>query len=237
MRILNSAWEWLIAYTPSPGRSSYVAFFGGFVITFYAPIWRRFGLLSVWAHEAGHAWAALITGGGVKSISLNKHSGGRTDFLTGPGRILQSFIAAAGYPAPAFFGSLLFLLMNKGLVNLAAGSLIAVAALFLPVQRSGRALKALLIIAAIGASALLVKWVLITIFAGYLCAGAIRGILELRQYRLLGTGDENDKSDARALSELLWLPEIVWEWLFLCLVLIFISLAFEPWKLLALGGR
>lgn len=233
MKSLTSLWEWLISYSPTPGKLGYVAFGFGFTLTFYNPVWRKFSLLSVWAHEAGHAWAALLTGGGVKSITLDKHSGGRTDFLTGPGRLLQAFIAASGYPAPALFGALLFFLTNKGLLHLAAGSLIAVAILFLPVQRSGRALRALILIALIGFSALLMKWLLITTFAGYLCSSAIRGVLELRQYRIANSAIEEEKSDAYVLSQLLWLPEIIWEWLFALLIVGLVVSAFEPWRLLA----
>ncbi|KAF2235749.1 hypothetical protein EV356DRAFT_531602 [Viridothelium virens] len=62
-----------------------------------------FKMLTIAFHEFGHAITALLTGGHVKSISLDPHEGGVTHMLGGK----QAFTLPAGYLGSSLIGALL----------------------------------------------------------------------------------------------------------------------------------
>jgi hypothetical protein len=65
--------------------------------------WRVFGLFTTLVHELGHATAAVISGGGVTGITVDRNHGGSTR-TENWGFFATVFTAFAGYPAPAVTG-------------------------------------------------------------------------------------------------------------------------------------
>ncbi len=99
-------------------------------------------LFTTYVHEAGHAFATLITGGDVVSFSVAFDGSGLTrriggaDWLVGP----------AGYLGAALFGSLLFYLINRfpRLTNPTAAALGVAIAIFTILFSGGNFLALLL---------------------------------------------------------------------------------------------
>lgn len=66
-------------------------------------VFYPFKIVTVMAHEMGHALTVVITGGKVVSISVNANEGGLTTFLGGN----RYLVLPAGYVGSSLFGSFL----------------------------------------------------------------------------------------------------------------------------------
>ncbi len=93
-----------------------------------------FRLFVTFVHEAGHALMASFTGGGVESFTVMANGTGWAKTWGGN----RLFILPAGYLSAAFFGAVLFYLVNTvpfpRKIALALGTMIVVISLFLGAQ-------------------------------------------------------------------------------------------------------
>lgn len=116
-------------------------------------------LFVTFVHEAGHALAALLTGGQVQSFTVSPDGSGYA--VTAGGNI--SLILPAGYLGAALFGALLFLLssrapsMTRALSLLLGIGFIALTALFARPDANGN-LTALIVGVGYGAALAILGW-------------------------------------------------------------------------------
>ncbi|MYH66280.1 MAG: hypothetical protein F4136_11670 [Chloroflexi bacterium] len=116
-------------------------------------------LFVTFVHEAGHALAALLTGGEVRSFTVSPNGSGLA--VTAGGS--ESLILPAGYLGAALFGSLLFLLssrapsLTRALSLLLGIGIIALTVLFARPDASGN-LTALLVGLGYGGGLVLLGW-------------------------------------------------------------------------------
>ncbi len=75
-----------------------------------------FRLFVTFIHEGGHAFAALVTGNSVQSLSVAMDASGET-YTTKGGLFSQMFISSAGYLGSMAFGSLLLVLIRKSIAT------------------------------------------------------------------------------------------------------------------------
>jgi len=66
-----------------------------------------FRLFTTWAHECGHALAAVLAAGEVRSITIAADGSGLARSTIPDGRLTQAFVASAGYLGAASVGCLL----------------------------------------------------------------------------------------------------------------------------------
>lgn len=133
-----------------------------------APTSDSFGLTAItypvrlfvtFVHEAGHALAALLTGGQVQSFTVSPNGSGYA--ITAGGS--ESLILPAGYLGAALFGALLFLLssrapsLTRALSLLLGIGFIALTALFARPDASGN-ITVLLVGVGYGAALLILGW-------------------------------------------------------------------------------
>jgi hypothetical protein len=91
-----------------------------------------FKLFVTFIHEGGHAFAAVLTGNSVRSLSVNIDTSGLTETMIAPGGFFsQLFISSAGYLAAISFGALLLWLVRHRVKARAvlAGSALVIAGL------------------------------------------------------------------------------------------------------------
>mmetsp|Transcript_37995 Transcript_37995/g.62402 ORF Transcript_37995/g.62402 Transcript_37995/m.62402 type:complete len:244 (+) Transcript_37995:41-772(+) len=116
-------------------------------------LWRRmilkpFKLITVFLHELGHATAALITCGKVRSIRVDENEGGLTETQGGS----MICILPAGYLGSSFWGAF-FILMSaacdatcRWTVRIAAGWMIAVMLFVLIFKSANNTIRWLLLL-------------------------------------------------------------------------------------------
>ena len=80
-----------------------------FLTAALAPLLWPVNLFVTFIHEAGHALAALITGGEVQQFTVSPNGGGRATTAGG----YRALILPAGYLGAALFGSALFFLTSR----------------------------------------------------------------------------------------------------------------------------
>lgn len=102
----------------------------GISLTPWAPVLLYpFRLFTTWAHECGHALAAVLVGGQVVAVTIAPDTSGLTHSLLPAGRLARGVVASAGYLGAAVVGCLL---MAATRVERAASAVLgAVAALML----------------------------------------------------------------------------------------------------------
>jgi Peptidase M50B-like len=66
-----------------------------------------FKLFTTWVHECSHAFAAVLVGGSVMSITIQPNTSGLTQSLVPDNRIASGIVASAGYLGAAAVGCLL----------------------------------------------------------------------------------------------------------------------------------
>lgn len=74
----------------------------------FDPVMYPFRLFVTYIHEAGHALAALLTGGSVLGFTISPDGSGLARTAGG----VRALILPAGYLGAAFFGAVLFYLVN-----------------------------------------------------------------------------------------------------------------------------
>lgn len=80
----------------------------GISLTPWAPVLLYpFRLFTTWAHECGHALAAVLVGGQVVAVTIAPDTSGLTHSLLPAGRLARGVVASAGYLGAAVVGCLL----------------------------------------------------------------------------------------------------------------------------------
>ena len=158
-------------------------------------------------HEISHGFAALLSGGSIKSITLNYDGSGHC-VSQGGVRFVTAF---SGYMGSALWGLMIYLSAinsRPGQSRILMSMLIAL-------------LTATLILWAEGLSTYLILGVLITAFAFSIRLSAVRALKYLLQFigvfvildairSPLALLDGQKKGDGAILSELTYLPEVIW---------------------------
>lgn len=158
-------------------------------------------------HEISHGFASLLSGGSIKSITLNYDGSGRC-VSQGGVRFVTAF---SGYMGSALWGLMIYLsaINPKPLqAQILMGMLIAL-------------FTATLILWAEGLSTYLILGILITAFALSMKLSAIRSLKYLLQFTgifvildairsPLALLDGQSMGDGATLSELTYVPEVIW---------------------------
>ncbi|WP_416150595.1 M50 family metallopeptidase [Salipaludibacillus sp. HK11] len=92
------------------------------VLSYVPLIGPYFKLFNTMVHETGHAIAAILTGGRVKSISLFSNTGGLA-ITSHQGVIGRVITILAGYPTASLFSVLYVYALSEGLFNYIAMTL------------------------------------------------------------------------------------------------------------------
>jgi len=86
------------------------------LLLWYIPItailYYPFRIFVTFIHEGGHAFAALLTGNSVESLTVSMNTEGLT-YTTKGGMLSQLVISSAGYVGAMAFGALLLVLIRK----------------------------------------------------------------------------------------------------------------------------
>lgn len=211
--------SWLTATVDPLGWQSSAAAVGlGALLAVIPFTWRWLRYLATWVHEAGHATMALLTGRKVTSMKVAADSSGETVYWGSRG--FGAFLTTlAGYPAPAVLGCLIVVGVGLGRFHLVVAGLLAVVLIFLPVQRSGRALWWALLLGGCTAALLWLPdgWAqaLLLGLGGFLLAATPRALAAQRRARAadrrLATPSSARDTDADLLARMSHVPAVAWE--------------------------
>lgn len=183
----------------------------GLVLVLVPSLWRRVRHAVTLVHEIGHAAAAVITGRRLTAIRLHSDTSGLTVSRgrpRGPGMVAT---AAAGYLAAPVVG--LGLATAAGAGRSVAAVAAAVGLLVIVAVYVRNLFGAVVVIAALGASAALLRWadaddqrLAVSVVAWILVLGGLRTIVELGH----GHGRSRGRSDVDVLARLTRVPAVVW---------------------------
>ena len=116
--------------------------------TLYVQILKPFKLITVFLHELGHATAALITCGKVRSIRVDENEGGLTETQGG----VMFCILPAGYLGSSFWGSFFILMAAsteascRWTIRIAVGMMVAVMIYVLIFKSANNTIRWLLVL-------------------------------------------------------------------------------------------
>lgn len=183
-----------------------------FVVAITSTWARVLGALEVFAHEFGHALAAIVSGGGVHLIRLDGHDHGVT-YAWHYGAFSAGVTAFFGYPAPGLAGWGLAYLVSAGKAAPALAVLVVITFLVLFVARG--MLTVVVTVGLLVVSAATLWWaspwaqaVLVTALAWLLLIGGLVHLLALTRDRYIYGGDGPSDADAVAVE---WFgPALLW---------------------------
>jgi hypothetical protein len=167
--------------------------------------------LSTTVHEAGHALAAIVTGGGVWVIRVHTPDSGVTSIWY-PSQLSSIAISAAGYAAPPLAGLGIAYQLSHGHAPQVLTLTVAVMLLIFVVTRDLVTLACVLTIGAVAFSARywgplwLQTWVVYA-EAWLLLLGEIAGLWAVLSARI-GGYDPDD--DAASLAHMTHIPAVLW---------------------------
>jgi hypothetical protein len=179
--------------------------------------WTRravFGLdvVGTLAHEAGHAAAGIITGGGVITIRVHTPHSGVTHYWH-RSRISEVVVSFAGYATPPLAGYGAASLLARGHAPMVLALTIPILGLVLIVSRGVATVSSVLAVGslawvAVAWSPLWAQhWVAYTETWLLLCS-EITGVWSLVRHRIRGVVSSTD--DAASLARLTGVPGVVW---------------------------
>lgn len=184
------------------------------VLVAFRPSWRLLRNVVTLAHEAGHAFTALLTGRRLDSIRLHSDTSGLTVSSGKPYGFGMILTSAAGYPAPALVGLAYAGLLGAHRITLMLWLTIALLVVLLIKVRN---VFGVLTVLVIGGILFAVSWfgtdlaqaALAYLAAWFLLLAAVRPVLELQRNR-----KHEPNSDADQLARLTRVPGIIWVLLF-----------------------
>jgi hypothetical protein len=190
----------------------------------FTPLWRVARHAVTIVHEAGHGFAATVTGRRLSGIRLHSDTSGVTVSVGRPRGPGMALTLLAGYPGPALVGLGVAWLAGSGR---AAGALWAVLALLVLVLVQIRNWFGLWSVLVAGAVVFALTWWApgpwqafgAVAVAGFLLLGAVRTVFELQSARRREGRGRRGMTDADQLARVAGLPAIVWVGLFLLLAL------------------
>lgn len=176
--------------------------------------WGRVRPFVTWLHEGGHAMAAMMLSGKVRSITLRKDTSGFTTCAVSAGRgpfknARSGVVALAGTPAPMVAGTAVGLGLVYGYAHLVLGCLGVAVVLTVLRLRNWWGLLVVLCVAA----TLVLGWVggpvvagvVLGVMAGVGLLGGLKTVFEGHRRR----GARDGTGDAEAAAKALHLP-VVW---------------------------
>ncbi|MCA1674515.1 MAG: M50 family metallopeptidase [Actinobacteria bacterium] len=203
----------ITATNPSPGWWVVVVT-GAFalLVAVSSSVLYNINVLGTLVHEAGHAAASVLTGGGVYRIEITGPDTGNTQGWGEPG-FSSIATTAAGYATPALAGLGAASLLDRGHAPAVLAVTVALTLLVLLVTRDGVTLVCVLTVGALAFAALYwgaawlqtwvacaEAWLLLTSEIGSLCGMAMG--------RFRGNWDPGD--DAHNLAVQTSIPALVW---------------------------
>lgn len=216
--VLTTIWTAAVTPVDAPPSVLVLAMCGlALAIVLFRPTWRSTRHVITIAHEAAHAFAALLTGRKLEGIRLHSDTSGVTvsrGRARGFGMVVTAF---AGYVGPSLIGLGAAWLLREGYAVGLLWLLVLLLALLLLQIRN---LFGLWSVLASGAVLVVVSWFLPpeaqmgTAYAvtWFLLIGAVRPVLELQTQRARGRAPS---SDADQLARLTGVPGLLWVILFL----------------------
>lgn len=186
-----------------------------------SPLWRIARHSITIVHEAGHGFAATLTGRRLSGIRLHSDTSGVTVSVGRPRGFGMALTLLAGYTAPALVGLAAAVLIGVGHATGVLWAMLGLLVLVLIQIRNWFGLWSLLVV---GALVFAATWLLdpfwqavvATTLAGFLLAGAVRAGAELQTARRReGAGRGRGDSDADQLARITGVPGIVWVAVFL----------------------
>lgn len=169
------------------------------------------GAFGTLVHEAGHAAAAVATGGGVYTINVDTPDSG-VAYTWRPSWLSDVFTSAAGYATPALAGLGAAALLAHGRVATLLAVAVAVMVALLVVARGLLTVLTVVTVGALAFAALqwgnqLAQQGLAYSLAWLLLISEIDGLRTLVSNRWTGVGDADDADDLAAAT---YIPGIVW---------------------------
>jgi hypothetical protein len=206
------------------------------------PVWRYSRHAVTIVHEAGHGFAATVTGRRLSGIRLHSDTSGVTISVGRPRGPGMALTLLAGYPAPALAGLGTAWLVGIGHAATALWALLLLLVLVLVQIRNWFGLWSVLVA---GVAVFAVTWwapaawhgFAATAVAAFLLLGAIRTVGELQSARRREGRGRRGTTDADQLARVAALPGIAWVGLFLLLALacaaagaaLLLRLPLPPW--------
>jgi hypothetical protein len=184
------------------------------------PVWRVARHAVTLVHEAGHGFAATVTGRRLSGIRLHSDTSGVTVSVgrpSGPGMVLTLL---AGYPAAGLVGLGAAWLVGLGHATGALWALLVLVVLVLVQIRNWFGLWSALVA---GGGVFAVTWLapadwlpLVAVaVSGFLLLGSVRTTLELQGARRRQGRSRRGSSDADQLARVTGVPGALWVTLFL----------------------
>lgn len=216
MEQLGELWSRLTAEQPSPPLPTVVvALAAALAVVLVPALWRVARHAVTIVHEAGHGFAATLSGRRLAGIRLHSDTSGVTVSVgrpSGPGMV---FTLLAGYPAPALAGLGCAALVGSGRPAAALWALLGLLVLVLLQIRNWFGLLPVLLA---GAALFAVTWwappdwhaPIAAAVAGFLLLGALRASLELQGARRREGRAGRAGTDADQLARATRIPGIVW---------------------------
>jgi hypothetical protein len=213
---LGGLWSRLTAEQPSPPLWTVIlALVAALAVVLVPVLWRIARHAVTIVHEAGHGFAATLSGRRLAGIRLHSDTSGVTVSVgrpTGPGMV---FTLLAGYPAPAWAGLGCAALVGAGRPAAALWALLGLLVLVLLQIRNW---FGLLPVVLAGAALFAVTWwappgwhaPIAVAVAGFLLLGALRASLELQGARRREGRTGRAGTDADQLARATRVPGIVW---------------------------
>jgi Peptidase M50B-like len=194
------------------------------VLAALPPAWRLTRHAVTIVHEAGHGFAATVTGRRLSGIRLHSDTSGVTVSVGRPRGPGMALTLLAGYPAPALVGLGTAWLTGLGYATGALWALLVLVVLVLVQIRNWFGLWSVLVA---GAIVFAVTWwapaawhgFAATTVSGFLLLGGVRAALELQSARRREGRGRRGTTDADQLSRVAGLPGILWVGLFLVVAL------------------
>lgn len=192
----------------------YVLIIVSVVVTQIPFLNKYLSLINTVVHEWGHAFAALLTGGQVYKIKLNMDTSGFAQ--TGSKWWIGRFLTVlSGYPFSTLFPCfMIFLILNDNYVTVYWTLAIMLAITIVLWLRdlfsliwAGSVLLALTLLIKFDMD---VKWLIFLVMS----ISLINSIKSAWVVFVLSIKDSRSAGDATALSQLTWIPALVWGGLF-----------------------
>lgn len=188
------------------------------------PVWRLTRHAVTIMHEAGHGFAATVTGRRLSGIRLHSDTSGVTVSVGRPRGPGMALTLLAGYPGPALVGLGAAWLVGLGHPAAALWAVLVLLSLVLVQIRNWFGLWSVLVA---GAAVFALTWWApgawhaagAVALSGFLLVGAVRTVLELQSARRREARGRHGTTDADQLARVAGLPAIVWVAAFLVFAL------------------
>lgn len=224
MEQLADLWSRVSATQPALDAALVWAALAVSALAVLTPVWRlsRHGVTIV--HEAGHGFAAFLTGRRLSGIRLHSDTSGVTVSVGRPRGPGMALTLLAGYPGPAAVGLGAAALVGIGHPAGALWALLGMLVLVLIQIRNWFGLWSVLVA---GTAVFALTWwgppewqgFGAVVVSGFLLLGGIRTVLELQSARRRAGRGRRGTTDADQLSRVAGLPAVLWVGLFLLLAL------------------